>query len=95
MRNNLRVKDLILNGETEEKTFYNIIEQGDAYGMTTFDLYLMDLYQKDYITEEMAMLNASDKSRLKQMIDRVKASKGEKVTDIQGLELDLDYGNNR
>ncbi|MFW5730989.1 MAG: type IV pilus twitching motility protein PilT, partial [Desulfonatronovibrionaceae bacterium] len=95
MRNNLRVKDLILNGESEEKTFYHVIEQGDAYGMTTFDLYLMDLYQKDLISEEMAMLNSSDKSRLKQMIDRAKASRGEKVTDIQGLELDLDYGGNR
>ena len=26
----LRVKDLILNGETEDKTFYNVIQDGSA-----------------------------------------------------------------
>ena len=92
MRNNLRVKDLILNGEREEKTFYNVVAQGDAYGMTTFDQYLINLYQDEKITEDMAMLNASDKSNLKQMIDRIKSARGEKVTDIEGLELDVEYG---
>ena len=92
LRNNLRIKELILKGESEEKTFYNIIFDGDAYGMITFDQYLLNLFEQEIITEEIAMLNASDKSRLKQMIDRVKAKRGEKVTDIEGLELDLDYG---
>ncbi|RQD64527.1 type IV pilus twitching motility protein PilT [Desulfonatronovibrio magnus] len=92
MRNNLRVKDLILNGEDDEKTFYNVIAEGDAYGMTTFDQYLMNLYENEIIAEDVAMLNASDRSRLKQMIDRVKSLRGEKVTDIEGLELDVDYG---
>ncbi|MFP4398423.1 MAG: type IV pilus twitching motility protein PilT [Desulfonatronovibrio sp.] len=92
LRNNLRVKDLILNGETEEKTFYNVIAQGEAYGMTTFDQYLINIYQAEKITEDMAMLNASDRSNLKQMIDRIKSQRGEKVTDIEGLELDDQYG---
>ncbi|MFO7728601.1 MAG: PilT/PilU family type 4a pilus ATPase [Desulfonatronovibrio sp.] len=92
LRNNLRIKDLILNGETEEKTFYNVIAQGEAYGMTTFDQYLIKIYQAEKITEDMAMLNASDKSHLKQMIDRIKSQRGEKVTDIEGLQLDEQYG---
>jgi twitching motility protein PilT len=37
------------------------------------------------------MTNASDKSKLAQMIDKIKAARGEKVTNIDGLELDLDY----
>ncbi|WP_244147324.1 type IV pilus twitching motility protein PilT [Desulfonatronovibrio hydrogenovorans] len=92
MRNNLRIKDLIINGETGDKTFYNIISQGQAFQMTTFDQSLLKLYQDEVITEEMAMLNASDKSSLKQMVDRIKTLRGEKVTDISGLELDADYG---
>ncbi len=87
----LRIKDVILNGETEKKTFYNIIAAGQTYGMTTFDQHLLKLYKDEKITEDSAILCASDKSRLKQMIDREKSSRGEKVTDIQGLELDLDY----
>ncbi len=92
MRNNLRVKDLIQNGETGEKTFYNVIAQGGTYGMTTFDQFLIRIYQSELITEDIALLNASDKSNLKQMIDRIKSERGEKVTDIEGLELDKDYG---
>ncbi len=88
---NLRIRDIILNGETQEKNFYNVISSGESYGMTTFDQYLIKLFREDLITEETAMLNASDKSHLKQMIDKEKASRGEKVTDIEGLELDLDY----
>lgn len=95
LRNNLRIKDLILNGEDEEKTFYNVIAEGDAYGMTTFDQHLINLYQHELISEEIAMLNSSDRSRLKQMIDQIKSSRGEKVTDIEGLELDIDYGRKR
>ena len=91
LRNNLRIKELILKGESEDKTFYNVIFDGDAYGMITFDQYLLNLFEQEIITEDVAMLNASDRSRLKQMIDRVKAKRGEKVTDIDGLELDLDY----
>ncbi len=91
MTNNIRVKDLILNGEQGEKTFYNIIEVGSTYGMITFDQYIAKLFEQDLITEEVAMLNGSDKARLGQMIDRIKAQRGEKVTDIDGLELDLEY----
>ncbi len=92
LRNNLRIKDVITNGETEEKTFYSILEQGVTYGMITFDQYLVNLYTKGLIDEEAAMLSGSDKSRLGQMLDRIKSEKGEKVTDIKGLELDNDYG---
>ncbi len=91
MTNNIRVRDLIINGEDEEKTFYNIIEAGSAYGMVTFDQYIARLFEEDIITEEVAMLNGSDKARLGQMIDRIKLKRGEKVTDIDGLELDLEY----
>ena len=93
LSSNLRIRDVIMNGETEEKTFYNVISAGETYGMTTFDQYLMRLYREGTISEETAMLSASDKSLLKQMIDREKSLKGEKVTDIDGLELDLDYEN--
>jgi len=91
LKSNLRIKDLILNGETEEKTFYNVVETGDAYGMVTFDKYLADLFYENVVTEDVAMLYASDKSRLAQMIDKIKTARGEKVTDIEGLELDEEY----
>jgi twitching motility protein PilT len=91
LKSNLRVREVILNGETEEKTFYSIVESGDAYGMVTFDKYLANLFHENLITEDSAMIYASDKSRLSQMLDKIKTARGEKVTDIDGLELDDEY----
>ena len=92
MRTNLRVKDLIINGETEDKTFYGILESSSAHGMVTFDQFIYNLYETGKITEETAMLSGTDKAKLGQMLDKLKASRGEKVTDIEGLEFDTDYG---
>jgi twitching motility protein PilT len=92
MRTSLRIRELIVNGETPEKNFYQVVEQGGTYGMATFDQYLADLFTRGEITEETAMAYASDRSRLGQSIDKIKAGRGEKVTDIDGLELDTDYG---
>jgi len=91
LKSNLRIKDVIYNGESEDKTIYSIVESGDAYGMITFDKYLANLYYENIISEEVAILNASDKARLAQMIDKIKSARGEKVTEIDGLELDQDY----
>ena len=91
MRNNLRVKDIIQNGEGGEKTFYNVVEQGDAYGMMTFDQCLARLFSEGMITEEMALTYASDRSNLMQRLDKIKTLRGEQVTDITGLELDAQY----
>ena len=91
MRTNLRVKESILNGESEGKTFYEIIEAGDAYGMQTFDKAILKLYQDGLITEETAMAYASKKPIVGRGIDMVKGAKGEKTTDIEGLKLDKAY----
>jgi hypothetical protein len=37
MHTNLRVKDMILHGESEGKTYYDVIHDGKAFGMMTFD----------------------------------------------------------
>ncbi len=37
LKTNLRVKECVTLGESEGKTFYDIIEAGEAFGMQTFD----------------------------------------------------------
>jgi len=91
MCSNLRVKDLILHGESEEKTYYDIIHDGKAFGMTTFDDYIIGLYEKGLITEETAMAYASRKGVLGRGIDSIKSARGEATTDIKELEVDHDY----
>jgi twitching motility protein PilT len=92
MGTNLRVKDSILNGESEGKTFYDIISAGDAYGMQTFDTDIIENYKAGLITEETAMAYASKKAIVGRGIDMIKSVKGEKTTDIEGLDLDEEYG---
>jgi twitching motility protein PilT len=87
----LRVKDTILHGESEGKTFYDIIEAGTAFGMTTFDQHIVGLYEKGLITEETALSFASRRGVVGRGIDRVKAMRGEKTTDIEQLEVDSQY----
>ena len=91
MTSNLRVKDTIINGETEDKTFYEIITNGDAYGMWTFDQHLLKLYQEGLITEETAMAYASRKAVVGRGIDTLKSAKGEKTADIDELNMDDEY----
>ncbi|MBW2260008.1 MAG: PilT/PilU family type 4a pilus ATPase [Deltaproteobacteria bacterium] len=92
LRTSLRVKDSILHGESEGKTFYEIIEAGTAFGMTTFDQHIVGLYEKGLITQETAMAYCSRKGSVGRGIDRVKTMRGEKTTDIEQLEVDEGYG---
>ncbi len=92
MSTSLRVKDVILNGESEGKTFYEIIETGKAFGMITFDEYIVNLYEEGLITEETAKAYASNKSIVSRGIDAVKSAKGEKTTTLGKLHVDSQYG---
>lgn len=93
MGTNMRVKDTILNGESEGKTFYEIIQASKAYGWITFDDYIIELYKNGQISEETAKAYASNKGIVGRGIDSVKSSRGEKTTDLLGkLKVDSDYG---
>ncbi|QPJ65111.1 MAG: PilT/PilU family type 4a pilus ATPase [Candidatus Nitrohelix vancouverensis] len=92
MTSNMRVKDAIVNGEDEGKSYYDIITNGDAYGMWTFDQHILKLLGEGKITEETALAYASRKAIVGRGIDQIKASRGEKTTDIEGLGMDDEYG---
>jgi twitching motility protein PilT len=92
MGTNLRVKDSVLHGESDGKTFYEIIQASATYGWSTFDDYIVTLYEKGLITEETAMAYASRKGIVGRGMDMVKSKRGEATTDIEELEVDHDYG---
>lgn len=92
MSANLRVKDAILNGESEGKTFYEMIQTGNTFHMMTFDQSIMGLYKEGLITEETAMSYASRKAIVNRGIDSMKSARGEKTTTIENLTVDTGYG---
>lgn len=91
----LRVRDIILHGESEGKTFFDIIQQGKAFGMITFDNCVVDIYEKGLITEDTARAYASNKSNVGRGIDVIKSARGEKTSDLHKLEVDMLYGKSK
>ncbi len=89
---NMRVKEVILHGESEGKTFSDIIQQSQAFSMVTFDNCIVDLYEKGSITEETARAYASNRANVGRGIDKIKSARGEKTTDLDSLEVDNTYG---
>jgi twitching motility protein PilT len=92
LRTSLRVKEAILNGESEGKTFYEMMQAGRPFGMITFDENIIELYEKGLVTQETALAYASHKAVASRGIDKVKSARGEATTDIRDLELDRLYG---
>lgn len=95
MGSNLRVKDTILHGESEGKTYREIIEASKAFGMITFDDYIVQLFEEDKITEETALAYATTRGVVSRGIDAIKSKRGEATTGIEGLAVDMDYGRDK
>jgi twitching motility protein PilT len=84
----LRVKDLILNGEDEEKTFYKVIQAGSAIDMRTFDQHILELYESELITEKTAIRYSSYRNEVARGLDTIKASRGEATSSLSGLAME-------
>jgi len=84
----LRVRDLIINGESEDKTFYNVVKEGSTRDMRTFDQHLLELFETGLITEESAMIFASHRSEIKRGMDTVKSARGERTSSIDNLAME-------
>lgn len=92
LSNTIRSNELILNGESEGKTFYEIQEMGEPFGMMTFDQSVVRSYDHGIITEETAVAYATRKAVVQRGIDTIKQKRGEPTTPIGGLKLDWNYG---
>ena len=92
MGNNLRVKDCIEHGESEGKTFYEIIEAAGSFGWKTFDMAIMELFEQGMVTEETALLYCTNKGIMTRGIDKIKKTRGESTSTLTGLAIDMEYG---
>lgn len=90
LRNTLRIKELILQGETADRSIYGVLETSAPAAMQTFDQHLLSLYESNAITAETALLGASDRARLTLLLDRARSLRGEQDSTLvlSGLEDD-------
>ena len=91
LANTIRSNELILQGESDGKTFYEIQEVGEPFGMMTFDQSLLHAYEHGLITEDTAVNYSTRRAVVQRGIDTIKQKRGEKTTDVDGLKLDSEY----
>ena len=92
MGSNLRVRESIEHGESEGKTFYEILEASASFGWKNFDMTMIELFTEGVITEESALLYCTSKGVTSRGIDNVKKERGEDTSGLTGLALDVEYG---
>ena len=87
MGSNLRTQEAIRLGESEGKTFYEIIESSYPFGWRTFDHACMEAFEQDTISEETALLYCTKRSVISRAIDNIKKSRGEMTTTSGSLRM--------
>ena len=82
---NLRTRETVVQGESEGKSFYEIIEASYTFGWRTFDQMAMAAFEQNIISEETALIYCSRKGVVARGIDRIKKARGEQgnTTDLR------------
>ena len=87
MGHNLRTEETVRQGESEGKTFYEIIESSHTFGWRTFDHACIEAYENGVITEETAQLYCSKRGVVTRNIDSIKKQRGEVTSTVGFLKM--------
>ncbi len=87
MGTNLRTRESIAQGESEGRSFYEIIEASYPFGWRNFDQACLEAYEQGAITEETALLYCSKRGPVTRGIDNIKKSRGESTTTVTDLRM--------
>ena len=87
--NSLRTRETIRYGESEGKTFHEIIEAASTSGWHTFDQCLLKALGAGQISEETALLQSNNKGRMRRDLDLFQKQKPGAVEGMSGLKMDV------
>ena len=87
MGSNLRIQETVRLGESEGKSFYEIIEASYAFGWKTFDQAALEAYEQGTITEETALLFCSKRGTVTRGIDNMRKARGEITSNVGSLRM--------
>ena len=87
MGSNLRIQETIRLGESEDKTFYEIIDASNAFGWRTFDHACLDAFEQGLITEDTATLYCTKRNVVSRNIDNLKKARGEVTSSVNSLRM--------
>jgi twitching motility protein PilT len=87
---NLRTRETIRYGESEGKTFQEIIDASTAFGWHSFDHCLLKALEENKVVEETALLYCNDKGKMRRDIDLLHKRTGRSdVEALPGLKLNV------
>ena len=89
---NLRTKEAIRLGESEGKTFYEIIESSYTFGWRNFDQACLEAFEEGLITEETALLYCTKRSVVSRGLDNSRKSRGEMDSSAGLLRMKAGVG---
>jgi len=87
MGSNLRTQETVRLGESEGKSFYEIIEASQPFGWRTFDYSVLEAYEAGKISEEVALLYCTKRGPVMRGIDNIRKSRGESTHDMSSLRM--------
>jgi twitching motility protein PilT len=90
MGSSLRTRETLLYGESENRTFQEIIEAGDTMGWHSFDQSLLKAYKADLITDETALIFCTHKNKMRRDLDMVKKLRNLSFEEPSGLRLEVE-----
>jgi twitching motility protein PilT len=90
MGSSLRTRETLIYGESENKSFHEIMEAGSTMGWHTFDQSLLKAFAANLATEETVMTYCTNKTRMRRELDQAKKRQGQVAQDIpSGLKLHI------
>jgi len=87
MGSGLRTKETIVQGESEGKSFYEIMEASETFGWQTFDKACVDAFDAGQISEESALTYCTKRGVVTRALDNLKKMRGESVNDFSDLRM--------
>jgi twitching motility protein PilT len=76
MGSSLRTRETILYGESENKSFAEIIEAGSSLGWHTFDQSIVEAYKAGIVTDETALVSCTNKGKVRRDLDLIQKQRG-------------------
>ena len=90
MGSSLRTRETIIYGESENKSFQEIIEAGSSLGWHTFDQSILEAFKAGMINDETALISCTNKGKVRRELDLIQKRQGvSKEQAPSGLKLHI------
>ncbi len=88
MGSSMRTRETLLYGESENRTFQEIIEAGSTMGWHSFDQSLLAAFKDEMITAEAALMFCAHKNKMRRDIDMAVRLRDSSHEEPSGLRME-------